>query len=206
MTSPCLHPDDLPGAFALPAGDPRHQHLQDCPRCRALVHAYDEFMAGDQEGALTSDQIAAEAELGRRLARHLDTAVARRHRVIRSDRAWLAAAAVLLVCAGLFLSRDLVRLPGGEGQLRGEADPAGIRWQQASDGWRLTWDASPSSGRPVVLCFDDAMRPLASLAAAPGKLTPGALPAGAWYLQLAHVVEADTVARGPIVAARPGVR
>lgn len=43
----CIPEESLGEVLALPKTDPRRVHLRDCPRCRALVLAYDGFMAED---------------------------------------------------------------------------------------------------------------------------------------------------------------
>ena len=45
MSDRCLEPDDLAAVLDAPANDPRQQHLERCPRCRALVGAWREFVA-----------------------------------------------------------------------------------------------------------------------------------------------------------------
>ena len=205
MTSSCIEPKDLPGVLALSAHDDRRRHVETCLHCRAMVHAYEEFMDPDV-GGLDLDVNAAEAELAARLAGRL----AGRRRFF-GERAWLAAAAVLLVCAGIFLARDATllhnaRLPEGGGVVRGESDdPTELAWVEADDGWRLTWRAE-TPGSPMVVFLEANLeelgrRPLAE----PGSVLASEIapPAKAVYLQLIFEAEGDVVARSSVVTARP---
>ncbi|MEZ4388074.1 MAG: hypothetical protein R3D98_10960 [Candidatus Krumholzibacteriia bacterium] len=209
MTSRCLQPDDLPGALALPADDPRRRHLDVCPSCRALAHAYEEFIATDG-GVWDAEHAEVEGELSRRLARHIEPAtpaVLPRRTDRWRARSWLAAAAVLVVCAGVYLARDLgrlrdSRLPEGPGALRGDATPTVARWTETAAGWRLEWDAWPS-GQPVVLFYDGLMNRLAARVARSGEIAPADVPEAARFLQLICVADTDTLARDALIGARP---
>ncbi len=49
ISAACLDPADLDDLLAAPADDPRHAHVRDCPRCRALVSEYASFLAADSK-------------------------------------------------------------------------------------------------------------------------------------------------------------
>lgn len=210
MTLPCIEPKDLPGVLALPVHDDRRRHLETCLHCRAMVHAYEEFM-DPEVGRAGFDVEAAEAELAGRLAGVLAVPRLTRRRFF-GERAWFAAAAVLLVCASIFLARDTTllrgtRLPEGSGVARGESeDPTQLAWVEDDDGWRLTWRAD-TPGTPLVVFLDAnleelARRMLATSGSARAAEVPA--PAKAVYLQLVFEAEGDVVARSAVIAARPG--
>jgi len=212
VTPSCIEPKDLPVILSLPAQDDRRRHLETCLHCRAMVHAYEEFMDPDPVHP-GRDLVVADAELAERLAAIIEgprpQAARRRY---YDQRAWLAAAAVLLVCAGIFLARDAVllrdaRLPEGGGVVRGEVeDPTQLAWVQDDDGWQLTWRVD-TPGAPVVVFLDADLeeterRPLAASGSA--RVTAVSAPTGAVYLQLVFEAEGDVVARSAVVSARPG--
>jgi hypothetical protein len=213
MTTDCIRPEDIAGILALAVDDPRRRHLEGCLHCRALAHAYREFH--DAEAVRPGfDLDKADGELADRLAGMLAASPPARSR--RGSawrvRGWYAAAAVLLVCAGIFLARDLIlereaRLPGGGGLVRGETeDVTGLAWRQAEDGrWQLTWDAA-TPGTPLVVFLDAELMELTRrpLAAPDGVVAASdlAAPADAAYLQLVFEETGDVVARSALVAAR----
>ena len=210
MTSFCIEPKDLPGVLALPAHDDRRRHVESCLHCRAMVHAYEEFMDPDVDN-VDLDVEAAEAELAGRLAGALARPQAK-GRQFSGQRTWLAAAAVLLVCGGIFLARDATllrdaRLPEGGGVVRGESnDPTELAWVEDGDGWQLTWRAE-TPGVPVVVFLDADLEELERrMLTASGSVRAAevAPPATAEYLQLVFEAEGDVVARSGVVAARPG--
>jgi hypothetical protein len=51
MAERCLQVESLGGVLAAPADDPRRLHLEQCPRCRARLAAYLEFMAPTESPA-----------------------------------------------------------------------------------------------------------------------------------------------------------
>ncbi|MCB9513646.1 MAG: hypothetical protein H6694_04950 [Candidatus Latescibacteria bacterium] len=46
MADSCPTVEVLADLAALPADDPRRRHVQDCPRCRARLLDYQDFLAG----------------------------------------------------------------------------------------------------------------------------------------------------------------
>ena len=180
------------------------------PIIRALVHAYREFLDPD----LGLDIAAADAELARRLEAIIDAELPRREQSGGSrnaiPRVWLAAAAVLVVCAGFFFARDVTllrdgRLPDGVGIQRGDpADSLGAVWTQGTDDWTLTWRSRGTvSGGAVVVFYDHRMIEISRGALADSVYAVSAAPEGAVYLQIFIVDVGDTVARSAIVTARP---
>ncbi|MHC4946294.1 MAG: hypothetical protein ACYTG7_25045 [Planctomycetota bacterium] len=61
MTQRCFQADELGDLLDLTADDPRQKHLDACPRCRALLAEYKEFLEPSQEGAPGADLKGAEA-------------------------------------------------------------------------------------------------------------------------------------------------
>ncbi len=216
MRTDCIKPENLARVLTLPEHDPQRQHLASCLHCRAMAHAYEEFL--DADGVRPGfDLDAADAELVERLASIIDgpadaepAAVLRPRFGVR--RGWLAAAAVLLVCAGLFLARDAVllrnaQLPEGGGAVRGDdKDPTALAWAAVEDGWRLTWSAE-TPGMPSLVFLDADLEELSRRALAVGDhgIAAAALqrPEAATYLQLVFIEEGDVVARSAVIAARP---
>jgi len=70
-TSDCIAMEDLATVLDLGAGDPRYDHIQECPRCRALGREFEAFLSGRIED-LGSEGIAAEAQLTAKLKGALD--------------------------------------------------------------------------------------------------------------------------------------
>lgn len=66
-TEPCLSIEELEQLAALPAGDPRRQHLERCPRCRMLLHSYQAFVKEPEAGPAARG-----SDLDARLATALD--------------------------------------------------------------------------------------------------------------------------------------
>lgn len=94
MSDQCLRTEHVGALCAGATDDPRWAHVAACPRCRSLVAAYRGFVAGRPDLA----DPAAEAELGRRLAREIGGPPSS-VRVLRRSRPYvrvsLALAAVL---------------------------------------------------------------------------------------------------------------
>jgi len=70
MTDRCLSDDELGEFESLPAGDPRVPHVEQCPRCRARLRSYREFMAEAGPPA-TARERAARQELSAALDREI---------------------------------------------------------------------------------------------------------------------------------------
>ena len=211
MSTDCIQPQDLQRVLALPAHDSQRQHLATCLHCRAMAHAYAEFL--DADGVRPRfDLDAADAELAQRLAGLIEgpKVVKAPRRIV--GRSWYAVAAVLLLCAGIFVARDAIlqhdaRLPVGGGVVRGEGEDATkLAWQQDDDGWCLTWHTD-TPGAPVIVFFDENLEELARRALDDPGATLAAsavkAPDKAEYLQLVFEAEGDVVARSAMIAAQP---
>lgn len=213
MTGPCPKPSELPILLALPAADPRRRHLADCPRCRALGLAYAEFL----EPAAGDDPQLDEADA--RLAGRLQAVVGRNRSAARpwyrgggdaAGRILLAAAAVLVLCAGIIAVRETILAidahpPAGRGAWRGAgADSTNAHWQRSDGDWRLSWDRERFD-RPVLQYLDRDLRELMRLPLAADLEAPSA-PADAVHLRLLFVAAGDTVARSALLPARPAAR
>ncbi len=173
MTEPCLTATELPDVLALPDHDPRRRHLATCPRCRALGHAYAEFL--DPSSCPDPDLDDADARLARRLSASLQAEMAnsrafgergdlfappggddgarrgRRARLAWAGRpaarpALLAAVAVLVACAGILSVRELAL----QRQARlpaGAAAGAGAVRGAAVDSTQARWERSSAGWR-----------------------------------------------------------
>ncbi len=217
MTDRCFTPEEFGPLLALPANDPRRAHLDACPACRALAHAWREFQAPPPE-ALPDGLDEADAQLAARLQDALGLPPplcgvpggGGRRAPARpgARRALLAAAAALAACAVLFVARDLSvlrgpRLPDRPGVERGGADNVGDpRVLPQNDGWRLTWRRPPGTDAAVVVLFDARLRELTRRAAgADSSLAIGGdnTAREAVWAQVLFLAEGDTVAHSPIV-------
>lgn len=215
MKTECIQPQDLPRILTLPTHEPQRQHLESCLHCRAMAHAYEEFM--EHDGVRPDfDLAAADAELTERLAAIIDgsrqeSPPPAKKSPFAGPRPWYAIAAVLVVCASIFLARDATlldgaRLPEGVGVARGVSeDITELAWVAFDDGWRLTWQAA-ATGKPVLVFFDNrleevARRPLAAETSVSEEAM--AVPKEAVYLQLVFEDEGDVVVRSAVISARP---
>jgi hypothetical protein len=59
LKSRCFHEEELEVILALPEGDPRLAHAEECPACRALLLSYKKFMAPGGEAGVTERDDAA---------------------------------------------------------------------------------------------------------------------------------------------------
>lgn len=212
MKQSCIDPQDIGTVLALPEDDRRRRHLSTCFRCRALGLAYKEFMDPGMIDAGEEFE-AADGELASRLSSVLSPKPSRLTLVRQRSnghRGLYALAAVLTVCAGLFLARDFVVMgqqPPVSEDLRiergGHDVQIAIQWMQSADGWELQWSSPVGTDQTMVTYFDAAMNDLSSVMVAPG-LTLDQIPDGAVYLQVFHLALGDTVARSPVSMARPG--
>jgi len=212
MKQSCIDPQDIGVVLALPEDDRRRRHLSFCFQCRALGLAYEEFM---DPGMIDvgEDFEAADGELASRLSSVLSPKPSRLTLVRQRStghRGLYAMAAVLVVCAGLFLARDVVVMgqqPPVSEDLRiergGQGEQIAIQWMQTAAGWELQWSNHVGTDQAMVTFFDAAMNDLSSIMVTPG-LTLDQVPEGAIYLQVLHLAHGDTVARSPVSAAKPG--
>jgi hypothetical protein len=172
----CIPAMEIGAAAAAPQDDPRRRHLTTCPRCRALAREYHAFMAPPALPAAARGEWAA-GVLARRLSREIGTPGGvilplhpRRSRLNLPSRALWATAAILLVCGGLFLARDLTRelnprVPPGPAIVRGEAGTLPTLSVTLAPGtpgaWRLAWSLPAGADASVVVLYDAALRELA---------------------------------------------
>ena len=217
MKSRCRDPREALAALDLPEEDPRRRHIADCPDCRAVIRAYEEFL--EPSGVHPEKELdEADAELAERL--RTDLALdnvppaggrGRGGGVVQRpfQRMWLALAAALTVAAVVLVVRDVpllrdTRLPDGPGVSRGIAGAeAALTWTREATGSRLTWSNPPGVETAVVVLFDARMRELDRVGtgyASTLALDTATTPAGATYAQVLFVAAGDTVARSFIVA------
>lgn len=191
MSKECLHPEELADLVEQdvkvggPDPDqqdpyPRYwQHLQSCPRCRALLASYRAFLepVAVPQGADLND---ARMRLRRALEREIhfrdadDTSPWRRFLGNLVTPAWrpaLAAAALLLVVFGIYQVVDPG--PGRQGPpvLRGERQVqddviTGTTAMMLADGrYRLSWNAAASVDSYLVIFYDTTLTELAPISA-----------------------------------------
>lgn len=203
--SDCIPVEELEALLEDPS-DPRHAHLQDCPRCRALLASYGRFLAADPEHA----DFAAEAELGARL----DAAIHIGERPGLLGRLWsgpwlrpaLGGAALLLALVLL--------LPPEEPP---PSDPSGLLRQEgavatelaldarslADGGYRLTWQRVEGVIEYRVQLFDAERAPLATLpAGGDTTLVVDRPDARYWQLELRRGADAPLFSRLAALPAR----
>lgn len=154
MTERCFAVEELAEVHELVAGDPRLQHLETCPRCRARLAEYRRFLApgpapadanlGDAERRL-ADALEREAGARPNAGATLRPATPGGLRALFGAPAWrpaLGVAAALLLVSVIYLA---VERPFGRGDrviLRGESHPG------AKDGFEL---ALPRPGQAGTL-------------------------------------------------------
>lgn len=203
----CYETHEIPELTGLAEDDPRRRHLAACPRCRALAQAYAEFMTpGDPTDLENLADL--DAELARRLEWTLASSPAPVTRV-RRRRSWMAAAAVLALCALGLAAGDLLRLRGGDlpsagNHMRGEVASSGLVVTDTGDGYVLTWPDAPESELVVYVFLGDSMEEIGRRTAG-GELVLAADDplARATYCQALAVAEGDTLARSSIVRLHP---
>ncbi len=136
MRQPCISPDDLGRVLGLPSDSPERLHLEACPRCRALLLTYREFLeersvppGADPERAGGRLRAAFRAAAGSPDAppspSWAPSAAPRWYRLrefgrqLRRPLVVGPAAAVLLIAIGLYAGSDRLRRESGPDSLRG---------------------------------------------------------------------------------------
>ena len=205
---------EIANLSGLPADDPRRRHLDECPRCRGLAEAQALFLqpgdTDDLDGLGASD-----AQLQERLASALSQPPARTGRV-RRRRLWLAAAAVLAVCAIGLAADDLLRqrllAPPQVGErLRGTESASDLILTSGDGRLHLTWPTAPAADTYRFVFFDAASheiggRSVEHTADEPVtcELRREDLPAAVRFYQVYAISYGDTVARSSMVPAPSG--
>jgi hypothetical protein len=180
----CYRDDEIAAVAALPANDARRTHLEECPRCRALLVAFDEFMREPAADIGRIDE--ADAALARAIEREValpatpgaSTAPAGPPGgVFRAIERWFSprtrlawgVAAVAVVVAGTWVA--IGPRPERAGTWRGERDPAApaleVRARPASDGRTivLEWRAAAGASAYLVRITREDLSELAVLEA-----------------------------------------
>lgn len=149
MADTCPPVDVLVDLLDLPADDRRRRHLDTCPRCRARLLDYEDFVAGGEplsDSELAQALVRLDASLREAAGDPGPTPALPR----REARAGLALAALLLLAVAVApLLRDAFdRGASGELRLRGQGAPSALELQPArwtADGALvLSW--APLSG------------------------------------------------------------
>ncbi len=128
MNDRCLNPAELAD---FPAEDPRWSHVDDCPRCQAVMKSFAAFMdpADVPEGADLAD---AHARLSAALDREIGSGDSNPQVIRPATSFWnpfrvrtlAAAAAVVIVAVGLSMMRYGPEAPPQDPVLRGAGDVA----------------------------------------------------------------------------------
>ncbi len=185
MKQGCYSSGDLPAILRLPPEAAERVHLETCPRCRALLLSYEEFMLDSSlpEGANLQD---AEAKLHAALRESMARASGRPARssstmpagwiriftrTIGRPSVLIPAGATILVAVGLF--SGVLDLPSrtGPDRLRGSSTsngaetPVAIRPLEpqvyAEDGIELRWRAAPEASSYQIVVFGADLHDLA---------------------------------------------
>jgi hypothetical protein len=164
MNERCEPLETLPAAAALPVGDARRDHVDDCARCRARLAAYAAFMAADDAA---DDAGADRAE--RRLSAFLRAEIRGEPTatptgpfpLLRFATGALALAAVLVLLVVVPRFSTGPETPGVAPLLRGDeaADPLAPRVAWGENGISvLSWTALEGADDYVVVLFDAALQ------------------------------------------------
>jgi len=187
MRDRCFSPDEIETIPRLPSDSPERRHLEACPRCRALLLTYREFVED-----LTAPDAADLQDAGERLRAAFRESMARtagptvrsrglkvprwiRHLPRRIGRAsvLVPAAAAILVVVGLYAGIEYLREATGPDSLRGPSpsergafegailllDPRPI----AVNGIELRWRSLPDVSSYEVVLFAADLKDLARL-------------------------------------------
>lgn len=204
----CHDMTELIDLVGLPAGDPRREHLDRCPRCRGLAVAQGLFLEPGDTSDL-ADLADADAELAGRLQVVLSTSPAAASGPRRRRTNWYALAAVLAVCAVGVTTSELWRMRAGDGPRVGERvrgdETAGLVVTAGDDVLSCAWSAAPEAGSFTFVLLDGGLAEVGRRESArpvfEGLLAD--LPVAAAYCQAFAVSHGDTIARSGIVALRP---
>lgn len=187
----CIPPDEIPEILRRPSGSPEREHLEDCPRCRAVMMAYLEFVedrsippGADLEDAESSLRTAFLASLSPTASTARDDGGAmpvvdrpRRHppwsRGLRGI--WILAPAIVMLAVGLYVGLRPLDRDSGPDRLRGIAPAAPGRGMQtilllepglrSADGVELRWRSVPAASSYEVVLFGADLADLARLKA-----------------------------------------
>jgi hypothetical protein len=162
MNGECVRIEHMADIELLPPDDPRRRHLETCPRCRAAYAAYRDFMTPPPDLDTKDARARLEAALEREMAvpaSKVAGSIAPR----RSARwvGWTAAAAALVVVAGVLWMRPQAMRPQDAPVLRGPTARTTLALASpvvTPEGVTLSWTAEPAATAYEVEFYDDAMR------------------------------------------------
>lgn len=160
MMNACIPIADLSVVAALPVGEPRRDHLDACPRCRARLEAYRAFMVADEPAGADAD--AAERILAARLHQEIvgppRRGVVRRFPTSNLTTGLLALAAVLVLTLVVPRFLQVGDHPGADPVLRGDASSEVMTLRSTAPGegsWDLSWDAVQGADDYRVILLDE---------------------------------------------------
>ena len=185
MRNGCVSSEEIGAILRLPPDSPERQHLEACPRCRALLISYREFVEdrSSPPGANLQDA-------GAHLREAFDETVAGRTETVKRPawwtftrwvprlplglgRAWLLAPVTMLVVLGLYAGFGHLRRESGPDRLRGPAATEPGRGQgsilllearpQGTEAVELRWRAIPAASSYEVVVFGTDLKDLARL-------------------------------------------
>ena len=200
MSDRCLKPEELAD---LSPDDPRRDHVESCPTCRALAVSLDAFL---DPADYPADAELADADS--RLSAVLGKEIGSVGKVVRPAPAFwtpfrvrtlAAVAAVLVVAVGLSLVRTGPVGPSQEPVLRGIGAPAvPFRCQVTmleNGAFRVNWpDLAEATGYRVVVYGED-LQELAGIDVGPATTYEMVPPAGAAFCRIIALRAADVLGR-----------
>lgn len=172
MNGECVRIEHMADIELLPPEDPRRGHLESCPRCRAAYAAYRDFMAPPPPGLDTED---ARARLEAVLEREMAVPTSKVAGSIAPRNAarwvgWTAAAAAVVVVAGVLWMRPQTMRPQDAPVLRGPTARTTLALASpvvTGDGVTLAWTAEPAATAYEVVFYDASMREVLRVPAGP---------------------------------------
>jgi hypothetical protein len=225
----CFEPENIADADRLAADDPRHRHLAECARCRSMLATYRAF-ARPEDRPRGANLEAAQEALAAFLAREVappwsrektrtleisatlrrDTWLRRRLAFLRGSgvRAGLAAAAVLVVAAGIYLVHDSRVADPRRMTLRGGAAhsvPLELAPPEMAAGGEvmLRWRLLTGMDAYRVEVYDESLSLLETLPAGrdtslsfrPAELSPALSAGGTLFVRVTALRKGDEIAQ-----------
>ncbi len=224
MKEHCIEAEDLERVMGLGAEDPRRKHLDDCPRCRALMAAYSDFLKParalpgadlqDADARLKSSfdrEIAREGRASRPATRRMRWSPPRPFGPTALWPVWAAAAAVIVVGV-LYVVHQVG--PGPDrlvlrGAPQGSSRPAALVLyppKSVAGGLELRWRSAPGADTYQVRLFGSDLSerarlgPFADTAVVlrPAELASGIAPGTLLLWRVVALHAGDEIATSPV--------